>query len=349
MNNEVLVLNMDEAEIKAQCSICTCSEIESAAQTLLLSGFASVFIQGNKLHHQSWTHDYWTNGARSFWLTQRRYDGAQDPKIKSIFLEKVKWARDFGYSLEDALVIASMYVRRGIRLAQTEFHHGGFPEDEIDIPYVSSTPLVTAPKPFKRAPHLGLYPVVDSSAWVETLLALGVKTIQLRIKERTAYLADEIKRSIALAKQYQAILFVNDHWDLALDLGADAVHLGQEDLDSADLHAIHAQGLLLGVSTYCYYEVGRAHALCPSYIAIGPVYPTNSKELAFAAQGIEQLQRWRRTLNYPLVAIGGISLERAPEVVATGVSGVALISAITAAADPRHATEQLLRITNHLP
>ena len=190
--------------------------------------------------------------------------------------------------------------------------------------------------------------MVDSADWVETLVQLGVKTLQLRIKERTKTLEEEMQRSIVLAKKYQATLFINDHWDLALKLGAKAVHLGQADLDTADLEAIQGQGLLLGVSTHCYYEVARAHAIAPSYVAIGPIYPTTSKEMDFAAQGIERLQRWMRTLNYPLVAIGGINLEHMPDVVATGVSGVALISAITCAEDPRIATKQLLSLI-HLP
>ncbi|MGC1181736.1 thiamine phosphate synthase, partial [Legionella sp.] len=231
-----------------------------------------------------------------------------------------------------------------IRLAQTTLYYGGFPEDEADLPYLSSTPLFSAPRPFKLSPHLGLYPIVDSYKWVETLVQLGVKTIQLRIKERTKLVEDEIKRSIALTKKYDVILFINDYWDLALKLGAEAVHLGQSDLDSADLKAIQHKEMLLGVSTYCYYEVARAHAICPSYIAIGPIYPTTSKKMTFEAQGIAMLRRWKRTLHYPLVAIGGISLERASEVVATGVSGIALISAITQAKDPRLATKQFLSL-----
>ena len=115
-------------------------------------------------------------------------------------------------------------------------------------------------------------------------------------------------------------------------------------METADLEAIRQKGLFLGLSTHCYYEVARAHGVCPSYVAIGPIYPTTSKEMPFSAQGITMLKRWKRTLEYPLVAIGGISLDRAPDVVATGVSGVALISAITQAEDPQQATRQLLSL-----
>jgi rhodanese-related sulfurtransferase len=117
-------------------------------------------------------------------------------------------------------------------------------------------------------------------------------------------------------------------------LGAYGVHLGQEDLNDADVHKIHAAGLRLGISTHCYYEVARAHAYHPSYIAIGPVFKTDSKIMSFPPQGLDRLHYWRRLLpNYPLVAIGGINEMNMQDVLATGVDGVAMISAITKAKD----------------
>lgn len=120
------------------------------------------------------------------------------------------------------------------------------------------------------------------------------------------------------------------------------MHLGQEDLDTADIDALQRQGLYLGISAYCDAEVTRAISVRPSYIAIGPIYPTHSKDLPVAAQGVEQLQHWQHTLNYPLVAIGGINKERIADVAATGVSGIAVISAIMEAVDPKKATQELL-------
>ena len=197
-------------------------------------------------------------------------------------------------------------------------------------------------KSFKPCSRLGLYPVIESSAWVEKLLPLGVKTIQLRIKERTETLDEEIIKSIALAKRYGALLSINDHWELAIRYGAQAVHLGHEDLDTADLDAIRKAGLFLGLSTHNQEEVDRACSIGPSYIACGPIYATNSKMMPYSPQGIDALNHWRKVLDYPLVAIGGINLGRIPEVMATGVDGVALIAAITQAADPISATRDLL-------
>jgi hydroxymethylpyrimidine kinase/phosphomethylpyrimidine kinase/thiamine-phosphate diphosphorylase len=194
--------------------------------------------------------------------------------------------------------------------------------------------------------EIGLYPIVDSSHWLEKLLPLGVKTIQLRIKDKEGVeLENEIKRSVALAKKYQANLFINDYWELAIRYNAHGVHLGQEDLDTANIEMIHNSGLYLGISTHSDAEVARAHALKPSYIAFGPIFPTTSKVMSSPAQGINQLKRLRhQLLNYPLVAIGGITLERLPEVLATHVDGIAVISAITQAEDPIAMTKKLMAV-----
>jgi hydroxymethylpyrimidine kinase/phosphomethylpyrimidine kinase/thiamine-phosphate diphosphorylase len=341
---EVLVLSIHEAETILNHAIISHEEVQDAAIELLNLGAKSVLLKGEQMHEPQWIHDYWTKGSLSFWLSQKCYTDAQYPEAGAVYSSAITAALALGYAAEDAVVIAKMYVHQAIRLAKTGLYYGKFPEHEIDFPYLASKPLFAIPEAFKRSHYLGLYPVVDSVQWVETLLKYGVKTIQLRIKERIPVLEEEIKQSIALAKQYQATLFINDYWDLALKFGAEAVHLGQSDLDSADLDAIRRQGLLLGVSTHCYHEVARAHAISPSYVAIGPIYPTTSKEMVFGPQGTEMLARWMRTLTYPLVAIGGISVARAREVVATGVSGVALISAITEAADPQLATQQLLEL-----
>ncbi|WP_133137394.1 thiamine phosphate synthase [Legionella rowbothamii] len=339
---DLWILNVHEAELILNCTINSQDACEKAAEQLIALGVNSVLIKAEQQHEPLWIHDYWSNGSRSFWLTQQRYAEANYSEAGSTFSTAITSALVLGYTIEDALVIAKMYVNQAIRLAKTELYYGSFPEIELDLPYIAAHPIYSAPKPFKTSPYLGLYPVVDSADWVETLLNAGVKTIQLRIKERTYGIEKEMKRSIILAKEHQAILFINDHWDLALKLDAQAIHLGQADLETADLEAIHAKGVLLGVSTYCYHEVARAHAIHPSYIAIGPVYPTQSKDLDYAAQGIENLYRWKRTLSYPLVAIGGINHERIADVAATGVCGIALISAITQAADPQIATKQLL-------
>lgn len=201
--------------------------------------------------------------------------------------------------------------------------------------------------PFPATPHkLGLYPVVESVEWIARLLDAGVTTLQLRIKDKADQQVEaDIAAAIALGKRYQARLFINDSWRLAIKHQAYGVHLGQEDLDTADLVAIHRAGLRLGVSTHDDAELARAIAVKPSYIALGHIYPTQTKEMPSAPQGLTELKRHLAGLrDYPTVAIGGISIDRVPAVLACGVGSVAVVSAITMAPDWRAATAQLLQL-----
>ena len=189
---------------------------------------------------------------------------------------------------------------------------------------------------------IGFYPVVPTAAWVERLLGWGVRTIQLRIKA-----ADHTRASIAtevmsVIKAGQAVpdaqVFINDHWQLALAGGAYGVHLGQEDLDTADIEALRMAGLRLGLSTHTPDELARAKAVQPSYLAIGPIYPTTLKVMPYEPVGLQRLPEWAKLAKpYPVVAIGGISLARMPGVLACGVDGVAVVSAVTLAPDARRA------------
>ncbi|MDR7345700.1 thiamine-phosphate pyrophosphorylase [Pantoea alhagi] len=202
-------------------------------------------------------------------------------------------------------------------------------------------------QPFPTTPHrLGLYAVVDSLEWINRLLEVGVRTLQLRIKDRPAAEVEPmIQQAIASGKACQARLFINDYWQLAIKHQAYGVHLGQEDLEVADLAAIRRAGLRLGISTHDDEEIDRALAVNPSYIALGHIFPTQTKAMPSSPQGLEQLKRHLARLeNIPTVAIGGISLERAPAVLACGVGSVAVVSAITQASDWRNATQQLLAL-----
>lgn len=188
--------------------------------------------------------------------------------------------------------------------------------------------------------------MVDSVTWVERLLATGVRTIQLRIKDkRDDDVEADVVAAITLGRRYNARLFINDYWRLAIKHNAYGVHLGQEDTETTDLNAIRAAGLRLGVSTHDDMEIDIALAARPSYIALGHVFPTQTKQMPSAPQALEPLARHiERLADYPTVAIGGISVERAPMVLATGVGSIAVVSAITQAADWRAATQQLLAI-----
>jgi len=178
------------------------------------------------------------------------------------------------------------------------------------------------------------YPVVDSIAWVRRLAALGVGTIQLRVKDLAHEEAVTMVRD-ALAASAGAKLVVNDHWRAAIEAGAKHLHLGQEDLAEADVAAIRRAGLTLGLSTHDDAELENALRHAPDYIALGPVYPTTLKAMRFAPQGLARVTEWKRRVGaIPLVAIGGITLERAPAVYAAGADSIAVVSDVTQNSNP---------------
>jgi thiamine-phosphate pyrophosphorylase len=191
------------------------------------------------------------------------------------------------------------------------------------------------------------YPIVDSAAWVARLTAAGARLIQLRVKDRPE---DEIKRetreSLAICERAGAVLVVNDFWRLAIGLGAPFVHLGQEDLDTADIAAIRRAGVKLGVSTHDEAELERALALDPDYVALGPIYPTILKAMRFGPQGLEKIGEWKRRVGaIPLVAIGGLSVERGRACLAAGADIVSVVTDITLNADPDARTREWVAAT----
>jgi thiamine-phosphate pyrophosphorylase len=175
-----------------------------------------------------------------------------------------------------------------------------------------------------------VYPIVDSAAWIRRLVPTGLRLVQLRIKDRSAEaLRAEIRESRDLCERAGAQLVVNDHWQLALEEGCDFVHLGQGDLDTADVPALRRAHVRIGISTHDDAELARALGLSPDYVALGPIYPTLLKVMAFAPQGLERIGEWKRRIGaIPLVAIGGITLERLPGVLAAGADSAAVVTDI---------------------
>jgi thiamine-phosphate pyrophosphorylase len=180
------------------------------------------------------------------------------------------------------------------------------------------------------------YPVIDSLDWVRRLVALGVGTVQLRAKDLDDGAALQlVTDALDLVKGTPTKLVINDYWRAAIVAGAQHLHLGQEDLASADLHEIRNAGLTLGLSTHDDAELETALAANPSYIALGPIFPTTLKSMRFAPQGIAKITEWKQRIgDIPLVAIGGIKLEQAAEIFAAGADSIAVVSDVTQNADP---------------
>lgn len=191
------------------------------------------------------------------------------------------------------------------------------------------------------------YVIADSAAFIARLLPRGVRLVQLRVKEKPEpLLRDEIKAAKALCVHHGAQLVVNDYWQIAIDSGCDFIHLGQADLDGADVSAIRRAGIRLGVSTHDEAELSRALETGPDYIALGPIYPTILKAMPFAPQGLPRLAEWKKKIGkIPLVGIGGITLDRAAGVLAAGADSAAVVTDIKCNPDPEQRARDWVRAT----
>ncbi|CDX18294.1 thiamin phosphate synthase (thiamin phosphate pyrophosphorylase) [Mesorhizobium plurifarium] len=191
------------------------------------------------------------------------------------------------------------------------------------------------------------YLIVDSAAWIERLVPLGVRLVQLRIKDMDeGRLRAEIREAKALCARHNCQLIVNDHWRLAIEERCDFVHLGQEDLRTANLPKIRAAGIRLGLSTHDHDELEMAMAARPDYVALGPVYPTILKKMKWAPQGLERVRAWKDAVApIPLVAIGGLNPERLDGVFEAGADSAAVVTDITLNPDPEARTAQWIEKT----
>lgn len=194
------------------------------------------------------------------------------------------------------------------------------------------------------------YLIVDGTDWIARLVPLGVKLVQLRIKDRTPMeIRTEIQKAKAICTAHQCQLIINDYWQLAIEEGCDFIHLGQEDLAVADLRAIRKAGLKLGLSTHDEAELATALAASPDYIALGPVYPTILKKMPWAPQGLDRLREWKQRIGaLPLVAIGGLNLDRIPGVFQNGADSAAVVTDVTGNIDPEARTLEWIIATRPL-
>jgi thiamine-phosphate pyrophosphorylase len=191
------------------------------------------------------------------------------------------------------------------------------------------------------------YPIVDSAAWVERLVGLGAQLIQLRMKDQPAdVVRAHVRRARIVCESHGAQLVVNDYWQIAIEESCDFVHLGQEDLDGADLAAIRQAGLKLGVSSHDYAELDRALSTDPAYIALGPIYPTLLKKMKWAPQGLLRITEWKQLAGeIPIVAIGGLTVEKLPQVFAAGADIAAVVTDIVRSNDPSARTREWIAAT----
>ncbi len=260
-----------------------------------------------------------------------------------------------GYLMRDAFTQTKAFINQGLAESQAisskqQHHYYGAFEQSLTPLKAEYFPQVVgelsmryqklvAFKSLKlKGKKLGLYPVIDSLYWLKRLLPLGLEIIQLRVKNVTDIELEQIIiEAITLAKEYNTRLFINDYWQLAIKHGAYGVHIGQEDLQDADLSAIEQAGLRLGISTHGCYEFLLAQQLQPSYLAIGAIFATKTKDMTGQIQGLANLTQVLslrpvdKSKQIPVVAIGGIGLESAEKVAVTGVESIAVVTAVTEA------------------
>jgi thiamine-phosphate pyrophosphorylase len=191
------------------------------------------------------------------------------------------------------------------------------------------------------------YPIFDRAKWLPRMLPLGIKLVQLRIKDQPL---DVVRNDIRIAKNLCAkagcTLVVNDYWKIAMDEGCDFIHLGQEDLDTADMPAIRKAGLRVGISTHDDAELDRALSFGPAYIALGPVYPTILKKMKWHQQGLSRVTEWKNRIgDTPLVAIGGMTVERAAGVFDAGADCISVVTDITLHDTPETRLTQWIEAT----
>jgi thiamine-phosphate pyrophosphorylase len=277
--------------------------------------------------------------------------GSNSEPWHETWLDTVQALLEMDFEPHDAVCLARAWTpgdtRWPIQLAR-------FPTVTLE-----STPLPSAGH-FPLCPeHLGLYVVVPTAEWIERLVALGVPTLQLRLKsDDPEQVSEQVARAERAARHSTSRLFINDDWQVAVRYHRDAlaahgasgiygVHLGQEDLADADIAAIGQAGLRLGVSTHGFAEMLRVLPLRPSYLALGAVFPTTTKTLKTAPQGLARLQAYVELIrssahvDFPLVAIGGIDAGNAEEVLRTGVGNIAVVRAVTEARDVAMAVHRL--------
>lgn len=345
----LLTPNIHEAEALLSYKIDDGAEVEKAAHELLKFGVKSVLLKGG---HANWEErrevtpaprlcrDYWTNGKDGAWLNSPWIGTVHTHGGGCTLSAAIAAGIALGLDELSAVVLAKAYVNQGLRGAteigsgRNPLAHLGWPDDPKDLPWISdskSSERLRFPDAGKLPP---VYPVVDRVDWVERLLKLGVKLIQLRAKDLSgADLEREVKLAVELGRKFDAMVFINDAWELAIKHGAYGVHLGQDDLLTADIAAIHRAGMRLGLSTHNLGEIARAVAVVPSYLAIGTLFESPSKSFVHSPLGLENFKKMRPLVEVPVVAIGGITLERAPEVFAAGADCCAVISDVTKAAD----------------
>lgn len=337
--------NTGEATLLTDVTIETADDMRKAADVLLGKGTHSVLVKGG--HREgALALDYWSDGKNHAWLSSPRIETRNQHGTGCTLSAAIAALIAQGYPDLEAVIIGKAYVNQGLHLAtpigagRGPLFHGGWPGRPEYLPaLLASADEVPAPCPFPSldVPLPDVYPIVDRANWIQRLASSGARMMQLRVKDLSgAALEHEVKSAIAIGRKRDARVFINDHWQLALKHGAYGVHLGQDDLAGTDFAAIHKAGMRLGLSTHNIAELARSKAFHPTYTAIGTLFASPSKSFVHQPLGLQRFDQLRGLAEKPVVAIGGITLDKARNVFRHGADIVSVISDITAAREPEN-------------
>ncbi len=343
----LLTPNRPEAERFLGYALDSDEALKRAGEEFRSWGVKAVLIKGG---HGSGSRvvDYFDDGTRAFWLQSDRKSGSYRGTGCSLSTAIACLMAD-GLSLREAVVRAHALLQGALRTStsiEPQFLDWTAPAAPLGrLSYQPYFPDLS----FPAIDSIGFYPVVPDLAWLKRLLPTGIKTIQLRLKDKSRLLCGrEIAEANALCRRADVRLFVNDYWQIACAEGVYGVHLGQEDLDALSplqIEEIRRAGLRLGLSTHSFEEAARALSLRPSYIAFGPIFATTCKSMQFGPQGLDRISHWKKLCaGIPLVAIGGLKLEHAAQALALGADGVAVVSDVLAHSTPEQRTKDWLRL-----
>ncbi len=334
----LLTPNIPEAEQLLGYRIDDAETVVKAAAELRSWGLGAVLIKGGHSKARE-PADYFDDGQRPFWLIGQRvnrdYRGTGCTLAAAISAQLIK-----GLSLREAVITAHGFLQTTLaRSAAAESPYLQYESQGFRLSGLSYHSSESSSQAFAPLTKLGFYPIVPDIIWLKRLVDAGVPSIQLRMKDVPAEeVLKSIREAVVYCRERGVQLFINDYWQLAIECHAFGVHLGQEDLDQLsprDVRTLQKSGLRLGLSTHSYEEAARAVALRPSYIALGPIFHTTCKSMAFGPQGMERVREWKELCgDIPLVAIGGLKLEHAATLLAYGASGLSVITDVLAHVNP---------------
>lgn len=322
--------NVKETKLLTGITLNTPENYKLAAQKLLAMGCKAVLLKsGDASWSPELSSDYYADDRENFWINHYRVNTKHTHGTGCTLSAAICASLALGYSLKESIILAKAYVQAGLKAAvglgmgPGPLAHNGFPADSLDFPWVTQTPQdLSVAFPTCEQP-LDLYPLVNNLEDLKLCIDMGFNTVQLRAEN------PDVAQAVSMAKNTKTQLFINNHWQQAIAAGAYGVHLGQDDLLTADIATIHKAGLRLGISSNGLFSLAKAYAYNPSYLAAGPIFQTNSKPNAAQPIGLEKLHTMENLSPKPLCAIGGIKQNDFEKIKALGCEGVAFIEVLS--------------------